>query len=1063
MLWFSADLFSTLKIINHIEQVWETTHAALSGIVIFMVSHPTYFIVWASVLGSILVVFACVAIIYQWQNRHSVRFRARSVFAQSKKGIQRFAFLLGIKWTKEKTQAFLVFASGIFVVFLSTIINPPGFWEARLGVQVYILILTATLPAVIFILTLASRLPETYNPFGAFFRLTSVKAIIKGELFFLLVLLLLPKFLPGEDSAFMLRTSWFLCLWAGLLSIYLVSKVLSGVVDRKLIWQAGKTVNQEQINFLMDQQGVATMSNLMYKELRDKLHIETYPIFGFEQERTKGFSDVITKREGTIVDIDPLKLARLSKRCNGAQNILMHPGINFDVTRNTPLIAIRKTFLNKKIERMARKVFEIQKQPTIPQSFEQGLQDIQQNFLNLVDEGFLSEAKDTLDFYYVIWKKLLGEEEHLVDEAESIDRLKVTENLYRIFEYNLRKLVHEATRQIDSQATFLIFDMLERLSEEAFEAEIPQSARDMSMLYLLIYINTKTNFPTPTKKKIVTKIWNALQNLGRLLHYYYLGDLRRKEIYEDFTEMCEVPLIVLNHLAKSAIDSSLESDYEKFIATITGLKIYDNPETDFRSRSLPNETFETRKTLWKFRNTCFMGLGGWVIERFRDKTIGKDAALRMLGQLHIPFNDFLDVVFRPIDNPEESRFGWGNWGWKYGDQEPRPGYDLRSRVGSPSWVYDFFLLEAVKSWKKLDVQEVFRLEPPAKLSIHFLREHLERRLNQVINDPSFKLLIRLPLDKPEEVEEQLEKAVKAIKNYLERMELIAQHEEKKWVRNQEINKNKYKTIKENFTIGFDENAILRHILEKYHSAKVSRRKQKIPEGLSPVYRLKDIRSRYFPGEDVAGFGKEIGERWAGHESIRIIRQLQKNQKPTILQGDAKEVIDNIESEILDMKEQNSVPMYIILLGHVFDWRSGRILYRHKHYKETPEEKKRFPNQLGTFLGVPILRMWWGEQEPILLLLAPKTVLIKNAKLGEGYKGIFKFRFNDMAIDEKAIELLKKDKSWLEDKNTKKQRSKEEAILEIQQRVFVEIYEQFEVEAIPKGVRFFKVKVKDKKG
>lgn len=345
----------------------------------------------------------------QYKKRHSLRFQARRVVTKGKKWLPRIAFVLGIKWTKEKEQAFWVFVSGTLAVLLSIIINPPGFWEARLGVQVYILTLTATLPAVIFILTLASRLPETYNPFGAFFRLTSVKAIIKGELIFLVVLLLLPRLVLRVSTNFTVRISWLLCLWAAVLSLYLVSKILSGVVDRRRILQARKTVKQEKINLLMDQQSVASIGDLLFRNLREGYHIEPYPILGFERERAEGFSDVLAKRKGIIVDIDPQKLARLSEVCDGPQNILLHHSINADVEKNTPLVAIRETVLNKKAKRMGRSVFTIKKPPPIPQSFGQSLEDITQDFFDFLGKGLISEAEDTLDFYTRIWQRLLDE------------------------------------------------------------------------------------------------------------------------------------------------------------------------------------------------------------------------------------------------------------------------------------------------------------------------------------------------------------------------------------------------------------------------------------------------------------------------------------------------------------------------------------------------------------------------------------------------------------------------------------------------------------------------------
>lgn len=637
-----------------------------------------------------------------------------------------------------------------------------------------------------------------------------------------------------------------------------------------------------------------------------------------------------------------------------------------------------------------------------------------------------------------------------------LDKEKVIRDLLAIYDHNLQKLIIETTKLGDRKALDLIFSLLWKLNEKALDTEIPQRLKAVSDSYTNIYKFSKVSFPKPIIDETVNRIWNALQDIGRLLNYQYLGDHRRKKIFEGFLEMSEVPLLILNHLAKSAIDSSLEKDYEYFVATIRALKLYENPDTDFRSRSLPNEILETREKLWKLRNTCFMGLGGWVIERFRDKTIEKGIALKMLGQLHIPFNSFLDVVFQPLDHPEESRFGWGDWDWKWGDREPRPGYDFRSRSGGPSWVYDYFIFEALKYWKRAEEWDVVKYEPPAKIGVHFLREDLERRLNAVVNDPFFIELIEL---KREDKEAALEKPVEVFKKYLERIEKTAEREEKEWIRNQEIDKSKYEVIKENFTKGFAENAIFRYILEKYHSAKVGRRKQEISEKLSPVYRVKDIRSHYFSGEDVAGFWKEIGESSAAHESIRIIRQLLKEQEPRILEGDAEEVIDHIESIIKEMKIQNLGPLVLILLGWVFHWRSELVLKRRKLYRETPEENKRFPEQSGTFHGVPIVRIWWGEQKPLLMLLAPKAVRLKNVRFGEGYKGIFKFRFNDLArdeegnlTDEKAIKLLE------EVEDIKTQHDKDEAILNIQQQFIVEIYEHFIVEAKPKGVRFFKVKV-----
>ncbi len=572
--------------------------------------------------------------------------------------------------------------------------------------------------------------------------------------------------------------------------------------------------------------------------------------------------------------------------------------------------------------------------------------------------------------------------------------------------------------------------------------------------------------PEVITTEIAKKTWLHIMDLCRV----YIKIAIEKEIAEKtetLIDIAEKPLIELNWVAKFAVDNSITSAFSSFVNTIRAVDIYSNPDEDdhlderwqrqlAEARGIKDEggvgrVDYIREALWKIRNTCFMGLGGWVIEKCRDKKITVEKAKEMMVYLSIPFDDFLDVVFHPIDRPEESRFGWMDWAWKWEDREESP-YGYRGVMhGPPTWIHDFFFVEAVKNYKYERSWSEIKFKPPAATSIKFFREDLDRELNRLKNEDVFKQLVGLR-------DEEFNTALEKVKGYLINIEQTALKEEKEWIKNQPIVESKYALIKYNFSNGYEENALLRLILAAHDAVKET--EEELPK--VRVLGVRDLRDFYISREDAQGLErhwKEVGRESAGGESVYVIQQILKNSPPKDIKGTAEEVISQIETVLSDMTQDDLAPQVILLLGWVFGWRSWQAFEGNPYFKKTIEGQEVYPQQKGTFHDVPIVDIWWSKQNPLLLILAPKSVQLKDKKLGEGYNQLFEFKFDDWAEEGKAQEVLDHYKGQYPDSKTGELLTGAKAILEIQQRVLVQIFQSLAVEVLdPRGVRFFKVKI-----
>ncbi len=547
----------------------------------------------------------------------------------------------------------------------------------------------------------------------------------------------------------------------------------------------------------------------------------------------------------------------------------------------------------------------------------------------------------------------------------------------------------------------------------------------------------------------------------RELADFYIGHLIKtsqdKDEIRRLRELAAGSILTFNSLLKLAYDNNDADSFKIFLSRLDKLFEYvfqDVDEYDIEvQQKLANkdlmsaaekEAFENKISIAKailetgqhintLRNQLRFGLQSWIVNEFESKKILPEVLLAYYKELANYGNmmELTETYFSCIERTTSDIFGWSFW-------------ELAELEGQAGWLNTdmhhskLYCLKALELLQNITSDQTSGYEIPERHSLVFRSEELFKILIEIEQNRGFwePLIGVAAINAVPIFQELIKKAVERQKEK-ELNTLITADLDPVYI----------ETFKKDILKGWREHATARWIVKQFGRYK--------EEGLAPKdtlffgINIADRKDVYVKDTDLykKDWGIEHGRNLGSGESTYVSDMLLKRVS-AMAHKDRDDKLGLVNDAIDELRNNGYVPNVILLFNawsvkHLME-SSGKwtllertIMPRGQvqggYYKDIFVHDLHRKGERGIAVIADLRRLGiWKQYEPRQLIS------------GEERLDVFSFLIRKYDM-ETAEQLLVQNAGWLKDSQTGKQRTRDEALREILQRVHLRVVEQYDYE------------------